>query len=127
MRYAVLGTGVVGRTLGTKLVELGHEVTLGSRAKDNPGALQWAREAGAGARAGTFEDAASTAEVVVVAVGGRVALAALEAAGAANLDGKVPSMSPTPSGSRTDRCGSTPSGRTARASRSSARIRTRAW
>ncbi|MBY8338703.1 NAD(P)-binding domain-containing protein [Streptomyces spinosirectus] len=89
MRYAVLGTGVVGRTLGTKLVELGHEVTLGSRAKDNPGALQWAREAGAGARAGTFEDAASTAEVVVVAVGGRVALAALEAAGAANLDGKV--------------------------------------
>ncbi|MFD8305924.1 NADPH-dependent F420 reductase [Streptomyces sp. NPDC059690] len=89
MRYAVLGTGEVGRTLAGKLVDLGHEVTLGSRTKDNPAALQWARDAGAGARSGTFEEAASSAEVVVVAVGGRVALSALEAAGAANLDGKV--------------------------------------
>lgn len=48
-----------------------------------------ARGAGAGAQAGTFAEAASSAEVVVVAVGGRVALTALEAAGAENLDGKV--------------------------------------
>ncbi|MFF4548777.1 NADPH-dependent F420 reductase [Streptomyces sp. NPDC001435] len=89
MRYAVLGTGEVGRTLGGKLVRLGHEVTLGSRTKDNPAALQWAREAGAGASAGTFAEAAAAAEVIVNAVGGRVAQAALEAAGAANLDGKV--------------------------------------
>ncbi|MEU6258123.1 NAD(P)-binding domain-containing protein [Streptomyces sp. NPDC047043] len=89
MRYAVLGTGDVGRTLAGKLAELGHEVALGSRTKDNPTALEWARSTGAGARAGTFAEAASSAEVVVVAVGGRVALAALEAAGAANLDGKV--------------------------------------
>jgi predicted dinucleotide-binding enzyme len=89
MRYAVLGTGTVGRTLGGKLVELGHEVTLGSRSKDNPAALEWAREAGDGARAGTFEEAASAAEAVIAAVGGRVTVAALEAAGAANLDGKV--------------------------------------
>ncbi|MEU6140965.1 NAD(P)-binding domain-containing protein [Streptomyces sp. NPDC047081] len=89
MRYAVLGTGEVGRTLGGKLAELGHEVTLGSRTKDNPAALEWARETGAGARAGTFAEAASSAEVVLVAVGGQVALAALEAAGAANLGGKV--------------------------------------
>ncbi|UXY26196.1 NADPH-dependent F420 reductase [Streptomyces sp. HUAS TT20] len=89
MRYAVLGTGEVGRTLGGKLVRLGHEVTLGSRTKDNPAALEWAREAGAGASAGTFAQAAAAAEVIVNAVGGRVAQAALEAAGAAHLDGKV--------------------------------------
>jgi predicted dinucleotide-binding enzyme len=89
MRYAVLGTGEVGRTLGGKLVRLGHEVTLGSRTKDNPAALEWAREAGAGASAGTFAEAAAAAEVIVNAVGGRVAPMALEAAGAANLDGKV--------------------------------------
>ncbi|MGW7406526.1 NADPH-dependent F420 reductase [Streptomyces sp. NPDC054833] len=89
MRYAVLGTGEVGRTLGGKLVRLGHEVTLGSRTKDNPAALEWAREAGAGASAGTFAEAAAAAEVIVNAVGGRVAQMALEAAGAANLDGKV--------------------------------------
>ncbi|MGW3144430.1 NADPH-dependent F420 reductase [Streptomyces sp. NPDC001177] len=89
MRYAVLGTGEVGRTLGGKLVRLGHEVTLGSRTKDNPAALKWARDAGAGASAGTFAEAATAAEVIVNAVGGRVAQAALEAAGAANLEGKV--------------------------------------
>lgn len=89
MRYAVLGTGEVGRTLGGKLVRLGHEVTLGSRTKDNPAALEWARDAGAGASAGTFAEAAAAAEVIVNAVGGRVAQAALEAAGAVNLDGKV--------------------------------------
>jgi hypothetical protein len=37
VRIAVLGTGVVGRTLGGKLVELGHEVRMGSRAPDNEG------------------------------------------------------------------------------------------
>ncbi|MER5435013.1 NAD(P)-binding domain-containing protein [Streptomyces sp. NPDC002588] len=87
MRYGVLGTGVVGRTLGGKLVELGHEVTLGSRTEGNPAALDWAADTGGAA--GTFAEAAESAEVVVNAVGGRVALAALEAAGAGNLDGKV--------------------------------------
>jgi predicted dinucleotide-binding enzyme len=87
MRYAVLGTGDVGRTLGSRLVELGHGVTLGSRTKDNPAALEWAQSAGA--QAGTFADAAAFGEVVVNAVGGRVALAALEQAGAEHLDGKV--------------------------------------
>ncbi|MGW7257939.1 NADPH-dependent F420 reductase [Streptomyces sp. NPDC054834] len=89
MRYAVLGTGEVGRTLAGKLVALGHEVTLGSRGKDNPAGLEWAEGAGVRARAGTFAEAAGAAEVVLNAVGGRVALEALEAAGAGNLDGKL--------------------------------------
>ncbi|MEU3619402.1 NAD(P)-binding domain-containing protein [Streptomyces sp. NPDC006872] len=89
MRYAVLGTGDVGRTLGRKLVELGHTVVLGSRSKDNPAALEWAREAGERASAGTFAEAAAAGETVVNAVAGRASLAALEAAGAANLDGKI--------------------------------------
>jgi predicted dinucleotide-binding enzyme len=31
MKIAVLGTGVVGTTVASKLVDLGHEVTLASR------------------------------------------------------------------------------------------------
>ncbi|GAA2242549.1 MULTISPECIES: NAD(P)-binding domain-containing protein [Streptomyces] len=89
MRYAVLGTGQVGRTLGGRLVELGHEVRLGSRTPDNAAAVQWAAAAGPRAGAGTFAQAAEFGEVVVNAVGGRVALAALEAAGAEHVDGKV--------------------------------------
>ncbi|MEU1011367.1 NAD(P)-binding domain-containing protein [Streptomyces sp. NPDC005890] len=89
MRYAVLGTGEVGRTLAGRLLELGHEVTLGSRTRDNPVAVEWATAAAGRAHAGTFADAAAAGEVVVNAVSGRVALDALRAAGAEHLDGKV--------------------------------------
>lgn len=43
MRIGILGTGSVGQTLAGKLLTLGHEVTLGSRAKDNPAGAAWAR------------------------------------------------------------------------------------
>ncbi|GLX51061.1 hypothetical protein Shyhy01_40110 [Streptomyces hygroscopicus subsp. hygroscopicus] len=89
MRYGVLGTGEVGRTLAGRLVELGHEVTLGSRTADNPVAREWATAAAGRAHAGTFAEAAEAGEVVVNAVSGRVALDALRAAGAARLEGKV--------------------------------------
>ncbi|MCX5392488.1 NADPH-dependent F420 reductase [Streptomyces sp. NBC_00094] len=87
MRIAVLGTGEVGRRLATKLVSLGHEVTMGSRTADNAEAVKWAEEHGGGH--GTFADAARLGELVVNATGGLVSLAVLEAAGADNLRGKV--------------------------------------
>ena len=31
MKIGILGTGMVGNTIGTKLVQLGHEVKIGSR------------------------------------------------------------------------------------------------
>ena len=31
MKYGVLGTGDVAQTIATKLIELGHEVKMGSR------------------------------------------------------------------------------------------------
>ncbi|MFI0961776.1 NADPH-dependent F420 reductase [Streptomyces sp. NPDC021080] len=89
MRYGVLGTGDVGRALAGKLVGLGHEVCLGSRTKDNAAAVEWAGGAGPAAQHGTFEDAAAFGDVVVNAVGGRIALAVLRSAGEENLDGKV--------------------------------------
>ncbi|WP_329113976.1 NADPH-dependent F420 reductase [Streptomyces sp. NBC_01465] len=89
MRYGVLGTGAVGVKLGSKLVELGHEVVMGSRTKDNPQALEWAQGAGPLAGAGTFADAAAFGERIVVAVNGQVALAVLQAAGEAELAGKL--------------------------------------
>ncbi|MEV5970566.1 NAD(P)-binding domain-containing protein [Streptomyces sp. NPDC051921] len=87
MRIAVLGTGEVGRRLASKLVSVGHEVTLGSRSADHTGAKEWAAEHHSAH--GTFAAAAAGAELVVNATGGLVSLAALEAAGAENLDGKV--------------------------------------
>jgi predicted dinucleotide-binding enzyme len=89
MRYGVLGTGVVGRTLGTRLVQLGDEVCMGGRAAGGEAALEWVAAAGGGAREGSFTDAAEFGEVVICAVAGAHALSALEMAGAAALRGKV--------------------------------------
>ena len=52
MRIAVLGTGPVGTTLGTRLVETGHEVRLGSRTTDNATAVAWAAPPGRRRRPG---------------------------------------------------------------------------
>ena len=88
MRIAVLGTGVVGRTIGSKLVEIGHEVRMGSRRAGNDAAVAWAEEAGA-AGEGSFGDAAGFGEIVFNCTAGGSSLDALAAAGEANLAGKV--------------------------------------
>lgn len=89
MRFGVLGTGVVGQTLATKLIDLGHEVTMGSRQAGNEKAAAWAQAAGDRASEGTFADAAASADVVVNATAGAASIEALTAAGAENLAGKV--------------------------------------
>ncbi|MGA5821035.1 NADPH-dependent F420 reductase [Kitasatospora sp. NPDC094028] len=89
MRIGIIGTGMVGQTLGSKLVELGHQVMLGSRTKDNEKGLAWAEQAGPDGRTGTFAEAAAFGEVVLNATGGTVSLAALRAAGAEHLGGKL--------------------------------------
>jgi len=87
--YGVLGTGTVGRTIATKLIELGHEVTMGSRSAGGETATAWAGGAGERASEGDFAAAAEFGEVVVNATAGTASLAALEQAGPANLAGKV--------------------------------------
>jgi predicted dinucleotide-binding enzyme len=89
MKLGVLGTGGVGRTLATKLVELGHEVKMGSRTAGNEAAVEWASGAGERASEGTFADAASFGEVVLNATAGAASLDALSAAGGGNLAGKL--------------------------------------
>ncbi len=89
MKIAILGTGMVGQTLGTKLASGDHEVRMGSRSADNPKAAEWAEAAGAGASHGTFADAARFGEIVFNCTGGAVSLEALAQAGAESLAGKV--------------------------------------
>ena len=89
MKIAVLGTGSVGTTIGDKLIALGHEVMMGSRDATNPKAAAWVEAAGAGASQGTFADAAAFAEVLFNCTAGLHSVAAIEAAGAGNLAGKL--------------------------------------
>jgi predicted dinucleotide-binding enzyme len=89
VRIGILGTGVVGQTIGGKLTELGHDVKLGSRTATNEKAAKWVAQYGSRASQGTFADAASFGEVVFNCTSGMVSLEALHSAGAANLAGKV--------------------------------------
>jgi predicted dinucleotide-binding enzyme len=62
---------------------------MGSRERGNPKAVAWVQAAGGGAAEGTFADAAASAEIVINATNGGASLAALRAAGAQSLRGKV--------------------------------------
>jgi predicted dinucleotide-binding enzyme len=99
MKIAVLGTGVVGRTVAGRLDQLGHPVTVGTRdpeatlARTQPDLdgltyAAWAADHPAVALA-TFAEAAAGAETVVNASSGTASLDVLGRAGAENLAGKV--------------------------------------
>jgi 8-hydroxy-5-deazaflavin:NADPH oxidoreductase len=89
MQIAVFGTGSVGETLGSKLIELGHDVMMGSRTATNEKALAWVKKAGAKASTGTFADAAKFGELVINATLGAGTIEAFKMAGAEHTAGKV--------------------------------------
>ncbi|HLT38420.1 MAG TPA: NAD(P)-binding domain-containing protein [Enhygromyxa sp.] len=90
MKIAVLGTGMVGTTIASKLVDLGHEVTLASRTADNEKARAWLAKLGADkVRVATYADAARSAELLFNCTSGAGSLEALQMAGAEALAGKV--------------------------------------
>jgi predicted dinucleotide-binding enzyme len=88
MKVGILGSGVVGRALGAGFVKHGYDTMLGTRDPQKSDVQEWVRET-AGARAGTFEQAARHGELVVLAVLGRIAGSVIELAGAENLAGKT--------------------------------------
>jgi predicted dinucleotide-binding enzyme len=89
MRLGIFGTGMVGETIGSKLVALGHEVMMGSRTLANEKAAAWVKKAGGGARQGTFADAAAFGELLFNCTHGTASVDVLRAAGEANLGQKI--------------------------------------
>jgi predicted dinucleotide-binding enzyme len=89
MNIAVLGSGMVGNTIATKLAQLGHQVMMGSRTANSDAGREWLRSVGGKAQIGTFADAAAFSEVVFDCTNGANSLAALRSAGAKNLRGKI--------------------------------------
>lgn len=100
MQIGILGTGIVGQTLGLKLVQLGHSVIHGTR---NPSQLDepkgrgsdarslrdWLVLAGSGASVGSFRDAASSRDLIINALSGAASLDVLRSVGEEHLDGKT--------------------------------------
>ena len=89
MNIGILGTGMVGNALGTKLVQGGHLVTMGSRTANNETARKWAAPLGDRARTATFGDAAAFGEIVFNCTGGVHSMEALGTVDAESLRGKI--------------------------------------
>jgi 8-hydroxy-5-deazaflavin:NADPH oxidoreductase len=100
VRFGILGTGVVGKTIAVRLDGLGHDVIVGTRNPEetlsrtdpdqygNPPFGAW-QEEHPEVRLGTFAEAAAHGDMVVNATAGAVSLEALEQAGEDNLNGKI--------------------------------------
>ena len=80
---------MVGQTIGSRLIELGHQVKMGSREAGSEKATGWVEGAGEGATEGTFTDAAAFGEVLFNCTLGIASVDALRAAGAENLERKL--------------------------------------
>src|SRR5512133_29957 len=100
MKIAIIGTGVVGKSIASKLIELDYEIMMGTRnvadklastAQDNygnPPFNEWLKTNGK-VRLGSFAEAASFGDMVINATNGSNSVTALILAGAKNLSGKV--------------------------------------
>jgi predicted dinucleotide-binding enzyme len=86
MKVGILGSGVVAQTLGAGFLKHGHQVALGTR---EPTKLEAWGGANSKAKVTSLADAAAFGDIVVLAVGGDVALSALEQAGSAALASKT--------------------------------------
>ena len=84
---AILGSGAVGDALANGFLKYGYAVM---RATRDPSKLQaWKAGASGEASVGTYEQAATWGDIIVLAVKGLVAEDVLDQAGIANLAGKV--------------------------------------
>jgi len=89
MKIGVFGTGMVGSTIAAKLIQLNHDVKMGSRTLDNAKALEWTKANGAKASHGTFSDAAAFGEILFNCTHGMNSIDALKLAGEKNIDEKI--------------------------------------
>ena len=86
MKIAVLGTGIVGNTISSKLITLGHAVMMGSRTANNEKAKVFVAQHGENASAGSFADAAAFGEIIFNCTAGVGSIEALKMAGEQNLE-----------------------------------------
>ena len=100
MKISIIGTGTVGQTIASKLMELGHDVMIGTRnvtekmastAKGSYGTPPFSdwHNANSQVKLGTFAESAAFGEVVINATNGTSSIAALNLIDAKNLAWKV--------------------------------------
>lgn len=97
MKIGIIGSGVVGQTLGAKLVELGHDVVLGTRdpkkldEKKNMAVSlnEWLAAVKNKAKVVTFKEAATQGETLINCTHGQISVEALKLAQADKVGPKI--------------------------------------
>lgn len=87
MNIGILGTGIVGQTLGSAFVSNGHKVMLGSRDGNNATAIKWADTHNA--QQGSFSEAAAFGDILFNCTMGIFSLEAIKLAKEKNFKNKI--------------------------------------
>jgi predicted dinucleotide-binding enzyme len=87
MKVGIIGSGIVGQTIGAKLAAAGQDVMIGTR--DAGKLSDWLSGLEHSVKVGSNAETAAHGEVLINATNGGGALQALQLAGAANLSGKI--------------------------------------
>lgn len=88
MKIGILGTGIVGTTLGSYFLSKGHEVKIGSRAATNENSEKCLAE-NKGGSIGDFNEAAAFGSIVFNCTAGIASLDALRSVDKLHLDNKI--------------------------------------
>ncbi len=92
MKIAILGTGSVGQTYASKLIELGHEVMMGTRNPDETRKkekfLEW-HTANSKVQLATFADTVAFGELIVNALQGAATIDVVKSTSSSLFDAKI--------------------------------------
>ena len=88
MNIGILGSGVVGQTLGAGCIKHGHTVMMGTRKPQSEDVRAWLAKT-PGASAGTFSEAARFGDLLFLVVLGRIVEQVIHLAGPDQFAGKT--------------------------------------
>jgi predicted dinucleotide-binding enzyme len=89
MKVGVLGTGVVGEAIASALVARDNFVMMGSRKANNEKSAAWVKKNSKYASAGTFNEAASFADIIFICLSGEYTLDVVKDLNDQNLRNKI--------------------------------------
>lgn len=88
-KVGILGSGDVGKRLGSAFIQLGHQVKIGTREPSRKDLREWASAGGRPASVGSFREAAAFGDLLVLATNWGGTENAIQLAGPENFRGKL--------------------------------------
>ncbi|MCU7552363.1 NAD(P)-binding domain-containing protein [Chitinophagaceae bacterium LB-8] len=89
MKIGILGTGMVGETIASALLDKNHDVMIGSRTATNEKVAELVKKNSKHASQGTFNDAAAYGDIVFICLNGEHALDVIRSLDEFNTANKI--------------------------------------